>query len=47
MLVSRGTTTLPTPVSDAAFRWSRGNKVTAESNREERASYQARIEDQE
>lgn len=46
-LVSRGSTVLPAPIVDAAFRLSGGNKVTAELDREERASYQARIEDQE
>ncbi|OBK14322.1 SDR family oxidoreductase [Mycobacterium asiaticum] len=46
-LVSRGTATLPAPVVDAAFRLSGGNKVTAELDHEKRASYQARIENQE
>lgn len=46
-LVSRGTATLPAGVVDAAFRLSGGNKVTAELDREQRAAYQARIENQE
>ncbi|MDP7736433.1 SDR family oxidoreductase [Mycobacterium paragordonae] len=46
-LVSRGTVTLPDALVDAAFRLSGGNKVTAELDREQRAAYQARIENQE
>ncbi|MBX9979830.1 MAG: SDR family NAD(P)-dependent oxidoreductase, partial [Mycobacterium gordonae] len=46
-LVSRGSATLPAGLVDAAFRLSGGNKVTAELDREQRAAYQARIENQE
>ncbi|OBK23249.1 hypothetical protein A5634_05675 [Mycobacterium asiaticum] len=46
-LVSRGTTILPAPIVDAAFRLSGGNKVTSELDRDKRAAYQARIENQE
>ncbi|MDT5218340.1 MAG: hypothetical protein QOF15_445 [Mycobacterium sp.] len=43
-LVSRGTSTLPAPIVDAAFRVSGGHKVTSQLDREKRASYQARVE---
>ncbi|MDP7721931.1 SDR family oxidoreductase [Mycobacterium sp. TY814] len=46
-LVSRGTAPLPAALVDAVFRLSGGNKVTAELDREQRAAYQARIENQE
>ncbi len=46
-LVSRGSATLPASLVDAAFRLSGGNKVTSELDREQRAAYQARIENQE
>ncbi|OBJ88519.1 hypothetical protein A5656_03400 [Mycobacterium gordonae] len=46
-LVSRGTVTLPDALVDAAFRLSGGNKVTADLDREQRAAYQARIENEE
>lgn len=45
--VARGSTPLPTPLVDIAFRLSGGAKVTAELNQTERAGYQARVEGRE
>lgn len=46
-LVSRASAALPAVLVDAAFRLSGGDKVTAQLDREQRAAYQARIENQE
>ncbi|OBJ71010.1 SDR family NAD(P)-dependent oxidoreductase [Mycobacterium sp. 1274756.6] len=42
--VSRGSAPLPTPLVDAVFRLSGGNKVTTELDRTARAAYRARAE---
>lgn len=46
-LVARVSRAVPAPILDAAFRWSGGNKVTSELDRDQRASYQAKLENRE
>jgi NAD(P)-dependent dehydrogenase (short-subunit alcohol dehydrogenase family) len=46
-LLSRGSSTIPTAILDAAFRLSGGNKVTSGLDHAKRADYQARAEGRE